>query len=46
MIVCKKNLYYAQKIQKQAYNKGLKSRTYAYKDKVWLNNKYIKTKQN
>ena len=42
----KKNLHYAQKLQKQAYNKGVKPKSYAPSDKIWLNNKYIKTKQN
>ena len=46
MIVCKENLYYAQKLQKQAYNRGVKLRSYAFGDKVRLNSKYIKTKQN
>ena len=46
MIVCRENLYYAQKFQKQAYDKDVKPRSYAPRDKVWLNSKYIKTKQN
>ena len=46
IIVCKKNLYHAQELQKQAYNKDVKSRSYAPSNKVWLNSKYIKTKQN
>ena len=46
MIVCRKNLHYAQELQKQAHNKGVKPRSYAPYDKVWLNSKYIKTKQN
>ena len=46
MIVCCENLYYAQELQKQAYDKGVKPRSYAPSDKVWLNSKYIKTKQN
>ena len=46
MIVCWENLYHAQKLQKQAYNKGVKPGSYATGDKVWLNNKYIKTKRN
>ena len=29
-----------------AHNKGVKPRSYAPSDKVWLNSKYIKTKQN
>ena len=44
MTICGKNIYYAQKFQKQAYNKGVKPRSYALGDKVWLNGKYIKTK--
>ena len=44
MIVCKKNFYYAQKFQKRAYNKSVKPRKYAIGNKVWLNNKYSKTK--
>ena len=44
--VCRKNLYHAQELQKQAYDKGVKPRSYATGDKVWLNSKYIKTKQN
>ena len=46
MIVCRENLHHAQELQKQAYNKGVKPRSYASDDKVWLNNKYIKTKRN
>ena len=44
IIVCRENLHYAQKLQKQVYNKGIKPRSYASNDKVWLNSKYIKTK--
>ena len=39
MIVCWKNLYHAQELQKRAHNKGVKPRNYASNDKVWLNNK-------
>ena len=46
MTVCPKNLYYAQELQKRAHDKGVKHRSYATGDKVWLNNKYIKTKRN
>ena len=46
MIVCRKNLYHAQEFQKRAHNKGVKPRSYAFDNKVWLNSKYIKTKQN
>ena len=44
IIVCKKNLYHAQKFQKQAYNKGVKSKSYVLNNKIWLNSKYIKIK--
>ena len=44
--VCLKNLHHAQKLQKQAHNKYIKPRSYALDNKVWLNSKYIKTKQN
>ena len=46
MIVCRRNLHHAQKLQKRAHDKGVKPRNYAPSDKVWLNSKYIKTKQN
>ena len=42
----KKNLHHDQELQKRAHNKGVKPRSYAPSDKVWLNSKYIKTKQN
>ena len=46
MAVCIKNLQHAQKLQKRYYNKHMKPRTYASGKKVWVNNKYIKNKQN
>ena len=46
MIVCQKNLYHAQELQKRAHNKGVKPKSYTFGDKVRLNSKYIKTKQN
>ena len=46
MTVCQENLHYAQDLQKWAHNKGVKLRSYAPGDKVWLNSKYIKTKRN
>ena len=46
MTVCRENLHHAQEHQKQAHNKGVKPRSYGPSDKVWLNSKYIKTKQN
>ena len=46
MTVCRDNLFHAQELQKRAHNKGVKPRSYAPGDKVWLNSKYIKTKRN
>ena len=42
----KENLQHAQELQKRAHNKGTKPKSYAPGEKVWLNNKYIKTKCN
>ncbi len=44
--VCCQNLFHAQELQKRAYDKGVKSRSYAPGEKVWLNSEYIKTKRN
>ena len=44
--VCQKNLHHAQELQNRAQDKGVKPRSYVPSDKVWLNNKYIKTKCN
>ena len=46
MIVYRENLYHAQELQNQDYNKGVKPWSYAPGKKVWLNSKYIKTKYN
>ena len=46
MIVYWENFYHAQELQKQAHNKGVKPWSYALGNKVWLNSKYIQTKQN
>ncbi len=46
MEVCCQNLLHAQELQKRAHDKGLKSRSYAAGEKVWLISKYIKTKRN
>ena len=46
MTVCWENLHHAQKFQKQAHNQGVKSKSYAPGAKIWLNGKYLKTKQN
>ena len=46
MIVCRKNLFHAQELQKQAHDKVTKPKSYVPNNKVWLNSKYVKTKQN
>ena len=46
IIICCKNFYHAQELQKQAHGKGVKRQSYAPSEKIWLNSKYIKTKQN
>ncbi len=40
------NLLYAQELLKRAHDKGVKTRSYAPSEKVWLNSKYIKMKKN
>ena len=46
MIVCQENLHHAQELQKRAHDKGVKPRSYAPGEKVWLNSRYIMTKRN
>ena len=46
MVACQQNLHYAQKLQKQAHNKGVKSQSYALSNKVWLSSKHLKIKRN
>ena len=46
MAIYWENLQHAPDLQKRAYDKGTKPRSYVPNDKVWLNSKYIKTKQN
>ena len=46
MTVYRENFHHAQELQKRANDKGVKPKSYAPGDKVWLNSKYIKTKQN
>ena len=46
MIVCQENLHHTQELQKRGHDKGVKTRSYAPGNKVWLNSKYIKTKCN
>ena len=44
--VCQKNLHHAQELQKPTHDKGVKPKSYGPSDKVWLNSKYLRTKQN
>ena len=44
--VCQQNLHHAQELQKRAHDKGVKPRSYAPGDKVWLSSKHLKTKRN
>ena len=46
MDICQQNLLHAQELKKRVYDKGVKPQSYAPGEKVWLNSKYIKTKQN
>ena len=45
MIVYQKIFYYALKLQKQAHNQGVKPRSYAFVNKVWLKSKYVRAKR-
>ena len=44
--ICQQNPLHAQELQKRAYDKGVKPWSYAPGKKIWLNSKYIQTKQN
>lgn len=44
--VCRKNLQHTQELKKQDHGKYSKPISYALGKKVWLNSKYINTKQN
>lgn len=44
MLIYQQNLFYAQKFQKQIYDKDIKSYSYISDKKVQLYSKYIKTK--
>ena len=46
MAVYQQNLHHAQKLQKRAYNKGVKPQSYAPGNKVWLSSKHLRTKRN
>ena len=44
--VCQRNLYYAQELQKRAYDKCVKPENYALGNKVWLSSKHLKAMRN
>ena len=44
--ICQQNLLHAQKLQKRAHDKSVKPQSYVSGEKIWLNRKCIKTKQN
>ena len=44
--ICQQNFHHAQKLEKQAHNKEVKPQNYVPGNKVWLSNKYLKTKRN
>lgn len=46
MLNCKQNLFHPEKFQKQAHDKSVKLCSYGPDEKIWLNVKYILTKQN
>ena len=46
MSIRRENLQHAQELQNRYHDKYAKPRNYAPENKVWLNSKYIKTKQN
>lgn len=46
MNICCENVWQTQKLYKKWQNKYVKLKSYAPEEKVWLNNKYIKIKQN
>ena len=46
MTVCKENLHHTQELRNRAHDIGVKPKSYAPSNKVWLNSKYIKTKRN
>lgn len=44
MTICQETFYHVQELQKQAYDKAVKLRSYIFSNKVWLNSKYNKIK--
>lgn len=46
ILIYQQNLFYTQKLQKQVYDKGIKFQSYILGEKIWLNSKYFKIKEN
>lgn len=46
MIIYEEKPHYTQELQKRVYDKGVKPKSHALDNKVWLNSKYTKTEQN
>lgn len=44
--ICQQNCHYANELEKRYHNSYSKTKSYTLGDKIWLNIKYIKTKQN
>ncbi len=44
IMICRENVYHIQKLRKLYHDKATKSRSYMPGNKIWLNSKYIKTK--
>ena len=44
--IYQQNLLHAQELKKRVHDKDVKPQSYALGEKVWLNSKYDKTKQN
>lgn len=46
ILIYQQNLLHGQKLQKRAYDKSVKLCSYVPDEKIWLESKYIKMKQN
>lgn len=46
MTIYKKNFHHGEKLYMLAHDKAMKSKSYAFGNKIWLYSKYIKIKQN
>ena len=46
MTMCQQNLHHVLELQKRAHDKDVKLQSYVLGNKIWLNSKHFKTKQN